>query len=78
MGPITQKMMFFSTKVVENMQKKVLRIEMFVNRSTTVRKVPVFPIKMWSVYQRLLDGLPRTNNSLESWHKQFLLFYLTC
>jgi len=35
------------------------------------RKVPSFPISLWSVYDRLIKNLPKTNNSIESWHKQF-------
>jgi hypothetical protein len=33
------------------------------------RKVPSFPISLWSVYDRLIKNLPKTNNSIESWHK---------
>ena len=42
-----------------------------IDQKTGKRKVPIFPIKLWSVYQRVLDGLPRTNNSIEAWHKAF-------
>ena len=31
----------------------------------------MFPIKMRSVYDRVMANEPRTNNSIESWHKQF-------
>ncbi|KAH9384262.1 hypothetical protein HPB48_026255 [Haemaphysalis longicornis] len=27
-----------------------------------------FPPKLWSVYKLALDGMPRTNNSVEAWH----------
>lgn len=27
-----------------------------------------FPPKLWSVYEAALDGMPRTNNSVEAWH----------
>ncbi|KAH9376787.1 hypothetical protein HPB48_017871 [Haemaphysalis longicornis] len=27
-----------------------------------------FPPKLWSVYESALDGMPRTNNSVEAWH----------
>ena len=33
--------------------------------------MPIFPIKCWSVYARIIKGEPRTNNNLEAWHKQF-------
>lgn len=37
----------------------------------TRRKVPSFRIPMWNVYERVVADKPRTNNSIESWHKQF-------
>ncbi|RNA13053.1 hypothetical protein BpHYR1_050011 [Brachionus plicatilis] len=39
--------------------------------SISVRAVPLFPIHIWNINDRVLHDLPRTNNSLESWHKQF-------
>ena len=30
-----------------------------------------FAIEMWSMYQRVQLGLPRTNNVVESWHRAF-------
>jgi hypothetical protein len=27
-----------------------------------------FPVNTWSLYQRILDGLPTSNNPVESWH----------
>lgn len=32
---------------------------------------PRFPITMWNAFQRTLDGLSTTNNSLGAWHKAF-------
>ena len=32
---------------------------------------PMFPPQYWSVYQRVLDGEPRTNNLIEGWHRRF-------
>jgi len=32
---------------------------------------PVFPLSLWNVNQRVLDALPRTNNSVEGWHCGF-------
>lgn len=37
------------------------------------RSLPRFPIKIWNLYDRLLTDLPRTNNSIEAWHKSFEL-----
>lgn len=36
-----------------------------------VRVSPRFPIPSWNVYSRVTDGLPRTNNSVEGWHRAF-------
>ena len=33
--------------------------------------MPLFPISIWNCYDRVLSDQARTNNSLESWHKQF-------
>lgn len=35
------------------------------------RRVPIFPIPIWNVYERTRDGLHRTNNSIEGWHRGF-------
>lgn len=32
---------------------------------------PRFPINLWNMRDRLNDGLPRTNNSVEAWHHAF-------
>ncbi|CAF0709721.1 unnamed protein product [Brachionus calyciflorus] len=41
--------------------------------SSSIRHVPLFTIDLWNIHDRIVNGLPRTNNSLESWHKQFEL-----
>ena len=35
------------------------------------RRAPLFPHSMWNIHRRVVDDLPRTNNLLEGWHKQF-------
>ena len=35
------------------------------------RRQPCFPPSMWNMYDRLSEGLPRTNNSVEAWHLAF-------
>jgi hypothetical protein len=35
------------------------------------RANPRFAIDLWNVYDRLANGLPRTNNSVEAWHNSF-------
>ena len=42
-----------------------------VRGSDTVRRVPVYPIKMWNVVNRIKSNKDKSNNSLESWHKVF-------
>jgi len=32
---------------------------------------PRFPLPIWNVYNRILEDLPRTNNSVEGWHRAF-------
>ena len=33
------------------------------------RREPIFNIHIWNMYQRTADELPRTNNSVEGWHR---------
>ena len=35
------------------------------------RDRPMFPIELWNMYERTLEELPRTNNSIEGWHNRF-------
>jgi hypothetical protein len=37
----------------------------------TGRKKSEFPIKLWNSYDRVSTNLPRSNNSIEGWHKAF-------
>jgi hypothetical protein len=32
---------------------------------------PRYPIHFWKVHDRLISSIPRTNNSLEAWNRQF-------
>jgi hypothetical protein len=32
---------------------------------------PVFPHEQWNVSKRILQEYPRTNNSVEGWHRAF-------
>lgn len=41
-----------------------------LDKVTGKRKTPRFPIQTWNLYNRILLNLPRTNNSVESWHSQ--------
>ena len=31
----------------------------------------MFPIELWSAYNRMIMNLPRLNNSIEGWHNAF-------
>ena len=42
--------------------------------SNTVRLVPLYPIQVWNMHDRVINGLTRTNNSLGSWHKHQTVF----
>ena len=35
------------------------------------RRDPLFPITVWNMYKQTLQGLPRTNNAVEGWHRSF-------
>lgn len=35
------------------------------------RRPALFPSEMWCVYDRVVSGLPRTNNAIEDWHLAF-------
>lgn len=36
-----------------------------------VRRQPLFGLDVWNVYNRVDESLPRTNNSVEAWHRGF-------
>jgi len=35
------------------------------------RRAPSFPHDLWNCYQATADGLARTNNAVEGWHRRF-------
>lgn len=35
------------------------------------RRAPTFSIELWNMFHRTFDELPRTNNSIEGWHRSF-------
>ena len=41
------------------------------------RRSHIFDIDIWNMYSRVLDDLPKSNNSVEGWHHSFQ-FSLTC
>ena len=36
-----------------------------------VRRPPTFEHSLWSVYERIIDNLPRTTNNVEGWDNTF-------
>jgi len=42
------------------------------------RRNPAFPLTLWNVYQRVVESLPRTNNSVGGWHCGFLTMLTSC
>ena len=40
-------------------------------RRNAARRPPVFPINLWNMFHRTDAELPRTNNSIEGWHRSF-------
>jgi hypothetical protein len=42
------------------------------------RRDPRFSHDMWNVYHCTLQGLPRTNNNIEGWHRGFLFLIGSC
>ncbi|KFD50538.1 hypothetical protein M513_08606 [Trichuris suis] len=47
------------------------RIRSRLRGPATARTPPLFPPAMWSVYDTTRDGLPRTQNSTEAWHRRW-------
>ena len=35
------------------------------------RRIPLFPIRIWNMHERVRSQLPRTNNAVEGWHNAF-------
>ena len=35
------------------------------------RRTPLFQQRLWNVFNKVLEGHPRTNNSQEGWHRHF-------
>ena len=32
---------------------------------------PLFPIEMWNQHNEVIQGIPRTNNAVEAWHRSY-------
>ena len=40
-------------------------------RRNALRQTPMFALELWNMFHRTFQDLPRTNNSLEGWHRSF-------
>ena len=40
-------------------------------RRNAPRRPPLFPVKLWNMFNRATEELPRTNNNIEAWHNSF-------
>lgn len=45
----------------------------YIGRPTRLgkRRSPKFPISLWNCFQTTAESIPRTNNSVEGWHRSF-------
>jgi hypothetical protein len=47
-------------------------------RRNAPRRPAMFPIELWNMFHRTHDELPRTNNSIEGWHRGFQAQVSSC
>ena len=40
-------------------------------RRNAPRRPPLFPIELWSIFNRTAEELPRTNDNIEAWYNSF-------
>ena len=45
-------------------------------RMNAPRRPPLFPIDLWDMFHRTDNELPRTNNSVEGWHRSFQVTFI--
>ena len=41
------------------------------HRRNALRRTAMFPVVLWNMFHRTDEELPRTNNSVEGWHRSF-------
>ena len=58
----------FISLMVEFPEQAITVAKYFHDQS---RRIPQFPIKIWSMYQRVKEQLARTTNNVEGWHNAF-------
>ena len=47
------------------------RIRRHLRNGVAVRSPVLFPPRLWSVYDCMHNGFPRTQNSVEAWHRRW-------
>lgn len=47
-------------------------------RRNAARRPPIFATDLWNMFHRTDDELPRTNNSVEGWHRSFQIRVSSC
>ena len=47
------------------------RIRRHLRDGTVVRASPLFPPTVWTVYDSIKQGIPRTQNVVEAWHRRW-------
>ena len=47
-------------------------------RRNTPRRAPLFSIKLWNMFHRTFDELPRTTNCIEGWDRSFQATVAVC
>ena len=46
--------------------------DVYIGRRRRGRRAnPRYAVNLWNVRERVVDNLPRTNNSVEAWHRSF-------
>lgn len=49
----------------------IIKFYIFPCFSGSGRKKPQFEHKLWNIHDRIITGIPRSNNSVEGWHNAF-------
>ncbi|KAE8739816.1 hypothetical protein FOCC_FOCC014684 [Frankliniella occidentalis] len=60
--------------IFQHVEETYLRGRLRARRGARVRRrgPPLFPPHLWNCYERTVEGLPRTTNPCEAWHRRLL------
>ncbi|CAF1047866.1 unnamed protein product, partial [Brachionus calyciflorus] len=59
-----------ANNVIDGEHRKLIKRGRGV-KYTIVPAKPRYEIKLWSIHERIMEGIPRTTNYVESWHNAF-------